>query len=325
MATAPLTTQDLYVIPLAAADLAALEVLFDEQCEEWRELLGWDYTGPSRLIRDVARARELSGFVAMYGSLTIGFTYYVFEENRCSIGEIFVSKDWRGIGADRELAAAVLRKLDVTPRIRRVESQSISVGNEEAQTVFAANGFQRFDRCYMMIRNQDYAAESRLGRQDDTPAWAIRPWRDGDFLQAVRVVHRSYENSVDCQINNQYGSEAGCADLVSILTEHIWCGSFLRHVSRVAVDGATGKLAGVLMASRVSPGVGHISQISVQPAFQGRGLGRQMIESALTGFFDLGFTAVSLAVTSANAGALHLYESCGFRTVHSFPVFYQDR
>ena len=323
MATAPITTHDLQIVPLASADLAALEALFDEQCEEWRELLAWDYTGPSRLIRDVARAGGLSGFVALYDGLPVGFTYYVFEESRCSMGEIFVSREWRGVGADRELAAAVLRKLDVTPRIRRVESQSLNVGNEEAERVFMANGFQRFDRCYMMIRRQDYIGTDLLLRQDTSPAWAIRPWRDEDFTSAVRVIHRSYENSVDCLINNQYSSEEGCADLVSILTEHIWCGSFLRHVSRVAVDRATGKLAGVLMASRVSPGVGHISQISVHPNFQGQGIGRQMIESALTEFFDLGFTDVSLAVTSANAAALHLYESCGFRTVHSFPVFFR--
>ena len=61
MATAPLTTPDLRVIPLAHADLDGLELLFDEQCEDWLEVLGWDYSGPSRLIRDVVRDRDLLG------------------------------------------------------------------------------------------------------------------------------------------------------------------------------------------------------------------------------------------------------------------------
>jgi ribosomal protein S18 acetylase RimI-like enzyme len=33
---------------------------------------------------------------------------------------------------------------------------------------------------------------------------------------------------------------------------------------------------------------------------------------------------VSLAVTSANTSALYLYESCGFRTIHTFPVFFRE-
>jgi ribosomal protein S18 acetylase RimI-like enzyme len=284
------------------------------------ELLGWDYTGPSRLIRDVARTRELLGFVAMYGNIAIGFVYYVFEENRCSVGEIFISKNWRGIGADRELAEAVLRKLEFLPRIRRIESQSLSIRH----AVFAARGFTRYDRHYMMVRAEDSRARLPSLKPKDA-AVQIRAWRDEDFSPTVRVIRSSYENSVDSQINTQYGSEEGCADLVMILTEHIWCGSFLRQVSRVAVDRLTGKPVGVLMASHISPGIGHISQISVRSTRQGQGIGRQMIQSALREFFDSGFKKVSLAVTSANTSALGLYESCGFRTIHSFPVFYLDK
>lgn len=323
MATAPLTTQDLYVIAMAEADLAELERLFDEQCQEWLALLGWDYREPSRLIREVAQARELLGYVAMYGALPIGFTYYVFEENRCSIGEIFVSKNWRGIGADRELAATMLRRLELMPRLRRIENQSISVGNEEAHAVFAAAGFQRYDRYYMTLSADEFRA--RQSPAQAATAIALRSWREDDFAPAAQVIHRSYTNSVDSLINNQYRHEEGCAELVTILTEHIWCGSFLPTVSRVAVDPLTGKLAGVLLASQISHGVGHLSQISVRPAFQGRGIGRQMILSALDEFFALGFCRVSLAVTSANLSALRLYESCGFRTRHDFPVFYLDK
>jgi len=32
-----------------------------------------------------------------------------------------------------------------------------------------------------------------------------------------------------------------------------------------------------------------------------------------------------LAVTTANTNAFHLYESCGFRTIHTFPVFYREK
>jgi ribosomal protein S18 acetylase RimI-like enzyme len=154
--------------------------------------------------------------------------------------------------------------------------------------------------------------------------FSIRAWEETDFTQSARVIHRSYRGQHDSRINSQYASEDGCAELLMILTDQIWCGDFLPQVSRVAVRAATRKQVGVLIASRIAAGIGHIGQISVHPTYQGSGLGRRMIYGALSEFYGLGFNSVSLAVTSANAAALHLYESCGFRRVHAFPVFYKE-
>ncbi len=328
MATAALTNTEMRIIPLAQADIAGLEALFDEQCDEWRELLGWDYTVPSRLIRQVARQRELAGFVAVRGSATIGFAYYVVEASRCSVGDIFVSREARGAGADRLMAAAILEKLNRLPRMRRVESQCVGVGNEGANDLFEAQGFERFDRYYMMadLTSLDHSAFQRdEGRSGPLHDISIRAWEEDDFLQAARIIHRSYRGKHDSRINSQYATEEGCAELLMILTDHVWCGEFLPHVSRVAVKSATDSQAGVLIASRIAAGTGHIGQISIHPDFQGIGLGRRMIYGALSEFHRRGFNSASLAVTSANAVALHLYQSCGFRTVHTFPVFYREK
>jgi ribosomal protein S18 acetylase RimI-like enzyme len=325
MATAPLTTPEVRVIPLAYADPGELERLFDEQCEDWLELLGWDYTGPSRLIRDVVRDRDLSGFVALSGNTTIGFAFYVIEASRCSIGDIYVSKHWRHLGVDKHLAEALLAKIDSLPRLKRVENQSVSIGTYEAYANFEAYGFKRYDRNYLMVQAGDWQGETPTTQVQHPSNIALRSWDDEDFAQAAKVIHSSYIGKLDSLINSQYCSEEGCADLLGILTEHIWCGNFLPHVSRLAVDRTSGRVAGVLIASRISPGVGHISQISVKPALQGQGIGRRMIRSALDDFFALDFKKVSLAVTKANSNALHLYQSCGFRTVHSFPVFHLEK
>src|SRR5215813_4142964 len=109
MATAPLLTPHIIIAPLEEVVLATLEPLLDEQCEEWYELLEWNYAGPSRLMREVIRDHDLSGFVAMAGGEAIGFTYYVIDSHRASIGEIYISKGWRGTGVDRKLAEAVLQ------------------------------------------------------------------------------------------------------------------------------------------------------------------------------------------------------------------------
>jgi ribosomal protein S18 acetylase RimI-like enzyme len=330
MAAAQFTNNDVRLIPLEEAGLAELESLFDEQCAEWLTLLRWDYAGPSRMIREVARQRELSGFAAIGDRRTIGFAYYVVEASRCSIGDVYVSKLWRGQGADALMAEAIIQKLDQMRRPRRIESQCVTVGNIAASDVFYARRFNRFDRDYMVCdlaqaRRNGYYAKAGRQSNDHLLDVSIRNWWEKDFAQAARVIHRSYVGRHDSRINSQYASEEGCAELLSILTDHIWCGDFLPQVARVAVRRSTGSVVGVLVASRLATGAGHISQISIHPALQGKGLGRRMLSSALAEFDSRGLDSVSLAVTTANASALHLYRSCGFRTIHSFPVFYRER
>ena len=304
---------------MAETDLAALERLFDEECAEWLDLLKWDYKGASMLIRDVARQRQLSGLVAMSGNATVGFAYYLIEGPRCSIGDIYVSRPWRGMGIDGEMAAAVLDKLDQVGRVRRIESQCVGVGNHDADVFFQARGFERLERSYMLA--EIAAEEAAFEPVSDI---TIRPWKEADFSQAVRVIHRSYHGTYDSRINSQYRTEQGCAELLTILTDHIWCGDFLPLVSRVAVR-PSGSIVGVLIASRVARGVGHLGQISVHPAHQARGVGRRMIASAVSDLRNRGFKLASLAVTTANANAFHLYQTCGFETIHTFPVFYREK
>ena len=334
MATAPLTNAEARILPMSDADLAGLEALFDEQCREWLEVLRWDYMGPSRMIRQVARQRELDGFVAMSGSHTIGLAYYVVEDQRCSVGDIYVARDWRGAGVDRQLVAAVLDELERGPRLRRIESQCVSIDNDGASDLLAARGFDGFDRYYLMkeLRHDadDAATPAGFGQRQSTPGpdtadMLIRGWQEADFAQAARVIHQSYRGRTDSRINSQYRTEEGCAELLTILTDHLWCGDFLPHVSRVAVRRGTRRLAGVLIASRIAPRVGHIGQVSVHHAYQRQGLGRRLLVGVLQQFAQYGFHTATLAVTAINEPALRLYESLGFRCIHRFPVFVRDK
>jgi len=327
MATAVLSNPELTILPLAEADMAQIEFLLEEQRREWQSLLRWDYTGPSRLIRDVMRQRELSGFAAKASGALIGFSFYVIDCDKASIGDIYVSRRWRSMGADRQLAMAILREFEVMPNLRRIESQSVNIGNESANALFRSQGFEQFERHYMLVSLSSLSDHFESGVNDpgpDTSDIIIRDWREEDFDEASRIIHSSYRGEHDSRINSQYQTEEGCADLLSVLTDHVWCGDFLPDVSRVAVDRITGKPIGVLIASRIAAGVGHIGQISIRPVHQGRGVGRRLIYSALDEFDLYGFETVSLAVTASNTYAFRLYQSCGFKTVHTFPVYCKE-
>jgi ribosomal protein S18 acetylase RimI-like enzyme len=329
MATVTLTNTDARIIPMGEADLAGLDALFDEQCREWLGLLRWDYTGPNRLVRQVARQRDLTGFVAVSGGRAIGFAYYIVENNRCSIGDIYVTKGWRGAGVDRQLVAAILDALDSGPRLRRIESQCVSIDNDGASELFVARGFERFDRYYMMRElaqdESDGATTTntrsvRPAADGDDADLIIRAWQEADFPQAARVIHQSYQGRTDSRINSQYMTEEGCAELLAILTDHLWCGDFLPHVSRIAARRGGRRL----VASRIAPRVGHVGQLSVHHAYQGQGLGRRLLAGVLHEFAQYGFNAATLAVTGINRPALRLYEATGFRCIHSFPVFFKE-
>jgi ribosomal protein S18 acetylase RimI-like enzyme len=235
------------------------------------------------------------------------------------------------------LILAVLRRLDAQPRLRRIECQSVSFHNQGADDVFAARGFERFERHFMMshLSSSDISNESAGRLHDSADSGAqlaqgtgtirIRPWQEDDFGSAVRIIFRSYRGEDDSRINAQYASEEGCGELLSILTDTLWCGQFLPEASRVATCGITGNQVGILISSRMSPDTGHLGQISVLPTYQGRGIGRRLIQSAKSELCKRGFDSTSLAVTATNTRAVSLYQSCGFSTIHSFPVYYWRR
>jgi ribosomal protein S18 acetylase RimI-like enzyme len=351
--SSPSIIQDIRIVPFAGFEPTSITPIFDEQCDEWLSRLRWDYAEPSRLLRSVLRKGELTGLVAVIGAATsragakakgplknaaassggvaggtaLGFSFYVIEGTRASIGDIYVSEKYRSAGIDKELALAVLEKLKTQPRLRRIESQSVNFDNPGADQVFVSRGFERYERRFMLahLLSSHIHPESSGLPTGGPGTIRIRPWREDDYGGAVRTIFRSYRGEDDSRINSQYGSEEGCAELLSILTDTVWCGRFLPEVSRVASCSVTGNQVGVLIASRMSADTGHLGQISVLPGYQGRGIGRLLIQSASSELSRRGFDCVSLAVTATNTRALSLYQSCGFSTIHSFPVYFWRR
>lgn len=78
-----------------------------------------------------------------------------------------------------------------------------------------------------------------------------------------------------------------------------------------------GELAGYIatMAPTPHPSHAHVLEIcglSVDPARQGRGIGRALIEAAALEAAEQGARRLTLRVLSTNERARRLYESCGF-------------
>jgi len=85
------------------------------------------------------------------------------------------------------------------------------------------------------------------------------------------------------------------------------------------VRPATGERPiGMVLTSTVAERVGHTTQICVMPGYQGHGIGRALMESAIQALRRRRYDSLSLTVTSVNTSAVRLYEHLGFRTIKKF-------
>ncbi len=94
-----------------------------------------------------------------------------------------------------------------------------------------------------------------------------------------------------------------------------------RGRTTVAVDGAEVTGTANMYANRPGPGA-HVASASfmVAPAARGRGVGRALVEDALSWARAAGFRAMQFnAVTETNVAAVALYRSLGFSIVGTVP------
>jgi mycothiol synthase len=85
-----------------------------------------------------------------------------------------------------------------------------------------------------------------------------------------------------------------------------------------------GRLAGFCWTKEhreVQPHLGEIFVIGVDPAFQGRGLGRDLVVAGLDHLHRRGMPEGMLYTEHDNAAAVALYAGLGFRTHHEIRVF----
>jgi ribosomal protein S18 acetylase RimI-like enzyme len=300
----------------------ALGALFSEEERAWREELHWDYSPSVEMIRRHVEAQTLPGYIALAHGRVCGYCFFVYEDEKGLLGDLYVLADWRGehprgeAGIATLLVERALETLEHSPVVRRIEAQLIPFGLEPLAPVFVARGYEIFPRLFLYRAFVPADAEPARERTPLARA-AVRAWDDRWFDPMAELIAAAYAGHVDSRINDHYSTRAGALRFLKNIVLFPGCGVFQADGSFGAV-GAEGELLGAVLVSQVAPRIAHITQICVRPERQGRGLGRRLLEVCLERLARKGFRGVSLTVTAANEPAVTLYHRLGFQTLKEF-------
>jgi ribosomal protein S18 acetylase RimI-like enzyme len=297
-----------------------LDPMLEEEVLSWREQLDWDFRASAELVRRFIEVHALNGFALLAGEEAVGYSYFICEEHKGLIGDLYLREQFRTPDNERRLMEAVIDQLIHTRGVRRIESQLMLARTGQRRQLPWSGYAQTYLRNFMMYELSG-AEELRPQRGERV---TYEPWSERRQEEAASLIAAAYRGHIDSQINDQYRSAEGARRFLFNIIQYPGCGTFFQPASWVALDRASGRVGGLSLTSLVAPEVGHVTQICIGPGLRGKGVGFELLRRSLVSLAESGAERASLTVTSANENAVALYETVGFRTVRKFPAFVWD-
>ena len=310
----PAPARPLEIIDLRRLAASDLDPLLEEEIEAWRERLEWDFSKSADLVRRFVDLRALNGAALLEDGDVAGYAYYVMEERKALIGDLYLRRTHASVEREDALLEWVLDGAMANPALIRIETQLMMVRRDAGRPIPHGEHASAFERNFMRVET---------ARADLSPGRVrrlayIERWSDLYQDAAAQLIAAAYAGHIDGQINDQYRTPLGARRFLHNVIQYPGCGNFYRPASYAAFEASNGRLCGMSLASLVAPRCGHITQICVTPAARGTGLGHELLRQSLTTLRDVGCRSVSLTVTAANEDAVTLYERVGFRTIERF-------
>ncbi|MEO6828944.1 MAG: N-acetyltransferase [Acidobacteriaceae bacterium] len=311
-----------------------LRPLLDEESALWTSRLRWDYRNSASLVLQYVESHLLTGYVALDQGRVCGYIFCVYENHKAVIGDVFVSRRYLDESAaaavEAQLIDRLLETLQNTPGLTRVEAQLLLHPHGLHRESFERAGFRLFPRLFMSL---DLRARITPPGMDSSPPREIegtegaryRQWIAPDFELAPQVITGSYAGHIDSQINDQYLSVGGAQRFLHNIVRFPGCGIFEEQSSWILAAPGNQRLLALLLCSRVSAGVGHITQLCVLPQFQHLGVGKKLMELCATSLKSENCEAITLTVTEENRTAVALYQRLGYRVQHRFDAMLWDK
>lgn len=298
-----------------------LDPLLDEETATWRKMLDWDFRPSASLVRRFLDTQSLTGYGLLVGGCIGGYSYFVAEERKGLIGDLFVMEEFATPEIEAHLLGTVLDALVKSPYVQRIESQLMMLryGSQVALPYWR----------YLKVHSRDFleidiARARALPQASASRAVTIDHWSERKQDEAAQLIAAAYQGHIDSQINDQYRSPAGARRFLMNIVQYPGCGAFFQPASYVALDPRSGRLCGMCLSSMVAEDIGHITQVCVSKAARGRGIGYELLRRSLDALGEHHCRRVSLTVTAANREAIDLYERMGFTKRRDFSAYVWD-
>jgi ribosomal protein S18 acetylase RimI-like enzyme len=295
-----------------------LDPVLLEETQTWYETLDWDFRASAALVRRFHDMQALNGAALVMNGYPVGYCYFVSEERKGLIGDLYVMKDFVTPENEAVLLESVVDRLIATSFVKRIESQLMMLRTGPAIRLPQRQFVRGYLRNFMEV---DLAVAAELPARKIPPSVLIDGWTERKQDDAAALIVSAYQGHIDSQINDQYRSPAGARRFLLNIIQYPGCGSFFQPASFVALDAATGKLVGMLLSSLVHADIGHITQVCVSHATRGTGVGYELIRRSLESLAKHGCRKASLTVTAANTDAILVYEQMGFRQTRVFSAY----
>ena len=306
------------ILDLRHFSSADLRPLLEDEIQLWANALCWDYSGSAEMILRYMDAKFLPGYAAVSRGRIFGYSFFVYENNKGVIGDLFVSEGGNGDDrqhVERRLLTHVIETLQQSPGVHRIEAQLLAHEAGAAAKPFQEQRFSRHARLFMTLALAGSQCDQRT-----TPSVEIRRWTEQDYQPSAQVITAAYRDHVDSEINDQYRTLSGSLRFLNNIIRFPGCGTFDPESSFVALD-RVGAIAGIILCSRVRHDVGHVTQVCVLPEYRSHGLGKALLAATVSNLRQRKFSTLSLTVTEANTKAVELYRRLGFETKRVFDAF----
>lgn len=315
----------LEILDLRHLSAKQLRPLLEAEAHIWQQRLRWNYRGSTELLLQYLDTHVLPGFVALENGRVCGFTFCVYEGIKAVVGDAFsiAAPHHDATSITQTLLRHLLELLRGSPSVDRIESQLLLYDSGSFSHIFAREGFSTFPR---LFTERDLgSAEVVVHQAQMPPGLSLRRWSSTDYQAAAELIHTCYAGHVDARINDQYRSLHGSLRFLHNIVRFPGCGVFEGDQSWVVEEALGGRLAGLILCSRVDDGVAHVTQLCVTPERRGQRLGALLLEQCMDHLKQTGYDAISLTVTEENERAVRLYEDHGFVTKHRFDAMVLDK
>lgn len=279
-----------------------VETLYAAEADRWARL-DWDMTSQWQEVERGRRFGTTGGFAALdENSDIIGWTFFQYRNRIIHVGVFDASSEPVTIAlVDKLLSEQTLAFVDTVMFFALTDAPALT-------PALRAKGLQ-VERYWYLARDLNRSAPPDLSD--------IRRWRFEDIQSTAELFERTYKGASDSRPFAPGGTPEEWSEYVNRLTRGFGCGMLLPEAS-LCVPAGPNRLVGAALITKIAETTAHVAQLVIDPQFQGRRLGAQLLEMAAAAAARHGCRRLTLIVGGSNRRARSVYEAARFHPTGSF-------